>query len=419
MSFATRLHATQSQAFRMGHVISVLQMSGEELDEHLMQTARDNPLLVVRQRRRAAIRAGNTPDHAETGAADAPTSLYDHVLQELAGLIAHGGEMRRLVVALVEELEPTGWLARPVSEIAASLAMPEDLVERGLRLVQGRVTPAGLFARDLRDCLRLQLEDRGLWSPDMAAILTALDAMAHGGAEAVSRATGLGIEVVASHLARLRRLDPKPGTRFATDLTLMREPDVRVEPRGDGWVAILKSNFETQVSILPSATGDNSAGMRDALAQARMLKQALDLRHSALQQIMRHLLDVQGDYFRDGPCALRPLTQSAIAEKTGFHLSTVSRVMNGLLIEGPNGIVEARVLCARCAARSAEGAAPKPRVLSLLRQVLAAESPALPLSDQQLSDLLRSDGLAVSRRVVAKYRQELGFAPAAQRRLRA
>ena len=122
----------------------------------------------------------------------------------------------------------------------------------------------------------------------------------------------------------------------------MREADVRIEARGDGWVPIFRTSFETVVAVPPGASGDSSPEMRRALGEARALKQALDLRQGALKQIVQVMIEVQGAFFRDGPEALQPLTQAMIAAKTGFHLSTVSRVLNGLLIEGPNGIIPAR-----------------------------------------------------------------------------
>lgn len=419
MSFSTRMLAGQAQVFRMGHVINVLQMSGEELDEHLCQTARDNPLLVVRQRRRAVIYAGGAHDFLDGGFADRPTSLYDHVFRELAGLIAGGGPMELLMVALIEELEPTGWIGRPVPEIAASLGLGCDLLETAVNLVQRRVSPAGLFARDLADCLRLQLQDQNLWDEEAEAVLAHLDTLENGGPEALAKAAGLDVETVSAHLARLRRLDPKPGSQFAPDLNLMRDPDVRIEPHGDGWRPVFTSNFETQVAVVPRTKGDSTPELRQALGEARALKKALDLRQNALKQVVQILIDVQGDFFRAGPEALQPLTQTTIAERTGFHLSTVSRVLNGLLIEGPNGIVPAQMLCPRSSALNASGATSKPRVMARLRALLLAERSGCPLSDQRLSERLASEGLAVSRRVVAKYRQELGFASAAQRRLRA
>ena len=419
MSLSTRMRTGQAQVFRMGHVINVLQMSSEELDDLMCRTVRNNPLLTVRERQRAASRAGDAQELLETSCADTPTSLYDHVFRELAGLIAHGGPMERLIVALVEELEPSGWIGRPVSEIAAKLGLGCDLVETALKLVQRRVSPAGLFARDLTDCLRLQLEDRELWDEEAEAVLVHLGALETGGPEALAKAVGMDSETVLEHLARLRRLDPKPGSRFASDLTLMREPDVRIEPNGDGWRLIFKSIFETDVAVLPSTACDGSSELRQALREARALKQALDLRQSALKRIVKTMIEVQGDFFRDGPEALQPLTQATIAERTGFHLSTVSRVLNGLLIEGPNGLVPAQMLCPRCSARNAEGGAAKPKVMARLRTLLTADGPGCPLSDQRLSERLSAEGLVVSRRVIAKYRQELGFATAAQRRLRA
>lgn len=403
----------------MGHVVNVLQMSGAELDEHLLQTARDNPLLVVRQRRQAASRSAIAHDLLDRGFAETPNSLYDHVLRELAGLIAHGGPMERLILGLVEELEPSGWLGRPVPEIADSLGLRCDLVETGLALVQRRVSPAGLFAKDLKDCLRLQLEDQDLLTDNARVIVRHLDLLEKGGVEGLAQATGLDVGTVNAHLARLRRLDPKPGVRFSTDLTLMREADVRIEPRHDGWEPVFKPGFEAEVAMLPGAPGDSSSEMRKALAEARALKQALDLRQSALKQIVRFMVAFQEAFFREGPEALKPLTQAMIAEKTSFHLSTVSRVLNGLLIEGPNGVFEARALCARRSARTAQGSPSKPWVMARLRAVLLAEGANCPLSDQRLCDCLGAEGIVVSRRVVAKYRHELGFAPAAQRCLRA
>ncbi|WP_071797247.1 RNA polymerase subunit sigma-54 [Natronohydrobacter thiooxidans] len=416
MSLSTRLTLRQSQVFRLGQVTTVLQMSGEQLDEHLLQTARDNPFLVVRRRSGMAPRAGNAQDLPDTGMAAEPSGLYEHVLRELAGLIAHGGPMERLVMALIEALEPTGWLGCPVDEIARQLGLEPHLVENGLRLVQRRVSPAGLFARDLRDCLQLQLEDQGHLDEEMRCVLGNLGLLQRGGPGALASTTGLTPETVSRQLARLRRLDPKPGSRFSTDPTLMREPDVRVEKQGSGWVAVLRSSLETRISRHAGAAERISPEMRQALAQARAIKQAVDLRHNALQQIMQVVLAVQGDFFRDGAQALLPLSLSAIAEKTGFHLSTVSRVLNGLLVEGPSGIISARELCPHAAAQACADGPSKPRVMARLRKALAHENARSPMSDQRLSDLLRAEGLSVSRRVVARYRQELGFSGAAERR---
>lgn len=413
MPLGTHLRTKHGQVFRLGQVVSLLQMSSAELDEHLAEQAQDNPMLVLRQRRAAGMSA---TDVLEMTAVAQANSLYDHVFHELAGLIGQGGLMEKVVTALIAELEPSGWLGRGPDAIAESLGLSVRLVETALRVVQKRVDPAGLFARDLQDCLRLQLDDRDAMTEDMAAVVDHLPALEKGGPEVLARATGLSRDRVQECLTVLRRLDPKPGSAFVTDPTLTREPDVRITPSGDGWeIEFLSWHGDVEVIELPR--GGRADETSEALAQARALKHALDMRVSALKQVVGEIVERQGAYFRLGDRALAPMTLSGIARETGFHLSTVSRVLNGLLIEGPNGIVLARTLFTGTV--SAQATQSKPQVQARIRALLAEEDPKRPLSDRRLTAILQSEGIAVSRRVVSNYRQEIGIHSAAKRRLRA
>ncbi|WP_417524050.1 RNA polymerase sigma-54 factor [Marinovum sp.] len=407
------LRARQSQVFRLGQVVSLLQMSAAELDAHLAEAAGDNPMLLLRPRRHSGVSA---TDVLEMTAVAEAGSLYEHVFAALAGLIAEGGLMARVITALIEELEPSGWLGRSPVEIAGALGLRPELIEAALRLVQKRVEPAGLFARDLQECLRLQLEDRGQMGAEMALVLTHLPVLERGGAPALVAATGLAPDVVQTCLSEIRRLDPKPGSRFAGDPTLMREPDVRLTPAGEGWEIEFLSALQGGLDVerLPRGSGPES---REALAKARALIQALDIRRSALRQVVGEIVARQADFFHEGPAALVPMTMSEIAGTTGFHLSTVSRVLSGLLIEGPNGITAARSLFGGTA--SARASQSKPQVQARIRALLAEEDPRKPVSDRHLTALLQAEGIAISRRVVSNYRQEIGILPAARRRMRA
>lgn len=140
MPLGARLHAKHSQVFRLGHVLNLLQMSSTELDAHLAAEAHENPMLVLRQRRAAGM---NATDALEMTAVAQANSLYDHVFRELAGLIAQGGLMERLITALIAELEPSGWLGSTPEAIAESLGIGVTLVETALRVVQSRVDPQG------------------------------------------------------------------------------------------------------------------------------------------------------------------------------------------------------------------------------------------------------------------------------------
>lgn len=413
MSLGLHLRTRQSQVFRLGQVVSLLQMTAAELDAHLAEASQENPMLVLRPRPLAGFGA---TDVIEMTAVAEACSLYDHVFRELAGLIAQGGLMARVITALIAELEPTGWLGRGPEEIAETLGLGADLIVAALRVVQKRVEPAGLFARDLRECLRLQLEDRAAMSDAMTLVLAHLPKLESGGVGGLVAATGLEADEVQACLSGIRRLDPKPGSGFASDPTLMREPDVRVTPSVDGWDIEFLSSLQGNISIsgLPRGSGTEA---REALAKARALKQALEIRRSAQRQVVGEVVERQGAFFRTGPAALEPMTLSDIAAETGFHLSTVSRVVNGLLIEGPNGITAARALFGGTA--SATATQSKPQVQARIRALLTAEDPAKPLSDRRLTALLQADGIAISRRVVSNYRQEIGILAAAKRRLRA
>ncbi|WP_417205160.1 RNA polymerase subunit sigma-54 [Antarctobacter sp.] len=414
MSLGFQLRAKQGQVFRMGQVVSVLQMSSGELDEHLAEAAQDNPMFILRRRPMAG---SSVSDAAEMATVAEAGSLYEHVSRALAGLIGEGGLMERIITAFMEELEPSGWMGRAPEEIAETLEISPELVEAALRVVQKRVEPAGLFALNLEDCLRLQLEDKGPLSDDIRRVLAELSTLEVGGIDGLVRATGLGAERVRACLDQLRRLDPKPGSAFATDPTLAREPDVRITPRGDGWDIEYLSALHREIEIVPMPRHGQTADARAALARARALKQALDVRQSALRQVVAILVERQGAYFRAGASALKPMTMSEIAQETGFHLSTVSRVLSGLLIEGPNGITIGRSLFAGTA--SAQTLFSKPQVQARIRALLDKEDPAQPLSDRRMTALLQAEGITVSRRVVSNYRQEIGISPAAKRRLRA
>lgn len=414
MPLGLHLRHQQKQVFRLGHVVSLLQMSALELDEHLAEAAQENPMLILRPRPMAG---NSTTDILEMSAVADSNSLYHHAYCALAGLIAQGGMMERVITALIAELEPTGWLSRGPKEIAGSLELSEELVETALRVVQKRVEPVGLFARNLEECLRLQLEDRDAMTDAMESVLTHLAVLEHGGLSGLVAATGLVSDVVQDCLSVIRGLDPKPGSAFATDPTLMREPDIRVTPSGDGWDIEFLSSLHRDIEISGLPRDVKAPEARTALAKARDLKRALNIRRSALKQVVGEVVERQSGFFRTGPEALVPMTMSEIAEKTGLHLSTVSRVLNGLLIEGPGGITAARALFSGAA--SATATKSKTQVQARIRSVLATEDTKKPLSDRRLTAILQGEGIAVSRRVVSNYRQEIGILAASKRRLRA
>ncbi|SFD20217.1 RNA polymerase factor sigma-54 [Tropicimonas isoalkanivorans] len=416
MSLGLQVRNSQAQIFGLGQVVEILQMSVDDLENHLKGIAATNPFVTVDRHMWTSANMAAPAEVIEATAAQPCTGLYDHVLRELAGLLSRGGPVERLVLGLIDHLEPSGWLDRSVAEIAESLGVTEEVIEAALKLVQGRVTPAGLFARDLTDCLRLQLEDRDLLTEPMVRVLGHLNVLESGGVDAMSAATGLSKQDIGRYLSQIRRLDPKPGCQFCNDPALEREPDVTVRVSQTGVEIGFRSAAVPDIAIADVPRTQSGPETREALSRARSLKRMLDLRRSALEQVVGCLVERQKDFFLKGAEAQCVLSLSEIAEETGFHLSTVSRVLNGLLIEGPGGIVPARSLCSSSASAGSEHS--KPKVQARIKALVSAETHDRPVCDGRLVTLLIAEGIFVSRRVVAKYRQEIGIPAVSKRRQR-
>jgi len=415
MTLALEQLTRQAQVFVLHQSMSLLRLSSAEVTEFLVRTAEVNPHLLVRRPRRRFLVGFGAGDALEATVPERAGSLIGHVQAELSDLLSRGGLMERIVIRLVEDLEPSGRLGADWRAIAGELGIGEKLVEATLKLVQQRVSPSGLFARDLRECLYLQLQERGSLTEQMGVVLDHLGLLQDGGAERLAQRTGLDIGTVSACLAEIRTLDPKPGARFDADHALTREPDARVSRTGGTWKVRFSRDTEPSVEIAHAPQAGGSPGLSEALKQARGLKYALDMRRSATRRVIGALIARQTGYLEHGDAALHPLTQAELAAVTGFHTSTVSRVLNGYLIETPQGVIAARRLCPGAVSRLG-GAHSRGQVTARIRAMVAGEDPAAPLSDVCLASRLQEDGIAVSRRVVAKYRQESGIRRAALRR---
>lgn len=416
MSLAAGLSACQSQRLALGPAMSLLRLSSAELAAHLAEAAQENPCLVLRPPRRRAPPRGLTAAMLERREAPAG-GLHAHVAAELGPLLARGDPLSRVIGALVEELEPSGWMTAPPGGIAARLGIGEHLVLGALKLVQARVSPTGLFARDLAECLALQLEERGALDARMRALLAHLPSLEREGPAGLARRAGLGAAETAEGLALLRGLDPKPGARFDQDPAAMREPDAMVAraASGGGWRLRFNRDAEPAVEIAPPGSGGaGGAALAEALRDARRLRDALALRRSATRQVVGALVAAQTGYLARGIAGLRPLAMADLAARTGFHPSTVGRALHGYLIETPHGLVEARTLCPGAVSRA--GAHCPAQAMARIRAILGAEDPRAPLSDAALAARLQAEGMAISRRVAAKYRDGCGLPRAALRR---
>lgn len=378
-------------------------------------------------------------------------SLMAHVVAAIRAL-GLTRPAQRIALALVEALEPSGWLGRAPEAVARDLGLPPDEVAAVLERLQG-VDPPGLFARNLAECLALQARDLGRLDPEMQVILSHLDLLAEGQTARLARLCGCDEAGVLARFRLIRTMNPKPGTLFSGAApSLGREPDLLARPDAQGrWSLALNRSALPSLSLEPRPERDSTpeaAGQRSA---AKALCNMLRARNETLLRVGQEIALRQRAALVDGPGALVPMTMADLAEVLGLHVSTISRVVAGASMDSPFGVWWLRQMFsgARGPGRAARGGASQVRdagqgrgggqgreadtaapdegagaVVSaaalrhVMGRIVAAEPAGAPLSDAALADqLAEATGVRLARRTVAQYR-EAAKIPSAHRRKR-
>jgi RNA polymerase sigma-54 factor len=390
--------------------ISVLRADAQGLSRYLEEQAAENPRLVLvphavsdwTPRWRSALQlAGDQPEAA------APTaSLVSHVMA-LVSRLRLDPRQTVIAAALVEALEPSGWLGRPLAEIARMTGAELDEVAAVLARLQDAAEPTGLFARSLAECLQLQAREAGELDAIMVVVLDRLDLVASGAHDRLAREAGTDLAAVQSRIRKLRGYDPKPGAGFEPLSAPVREPDLLVERTDQGWSVVLNR------SSLPGLAVSDAPGK--GRAAARALIRMVESRNATLLAVGREILSRQEAALEAGPGALQPMRMAEVAEALGIHESTVSRVVAGTAIDTPRGTWWLRSLFSGALREGGPSAA---ALKDRLSRLIAEEDPKAPLGDDALAQALAAGGAAIARRTVAKYRAEIGVPPAHRRRPR-
>ncbi len=356
-------------------------------------------------------------------------SLQRHALAQISAELQDPVE-RVVAARLVEALEPSGYLAADVGDVAASLGIDRAHLETVLSRLR-QLEPPGLFSRSLAECLAAQLADRNRLDPAMQALLDNLDLLARRDVNGLLRRCGVDAEDLAGMIAEIRTLDPKPGLRFNHEPVRVVIPDVylrrvRHPELGETW------EVELNTDALPRVLADrryHSLLSRDARSKearefiaerwqtANWLVKALDQRANTILKVAREIALQQEGFFRHGVSALRPLVLRDVAVATGLHESTVSRVTSNKFIATPRGPFELKYFfTSSVSAAHGTQAVSAEAVRSRMRRLIETERPDATLSDDRLVELLRGEGIEIARRTVAKYREAMRIPSSVQRR---
>ena len=375
--------------------------------------------------------ADDTGDEIERERGAADESLADHLRGQVAGMRLSAEDAAALA-ALIDSLDDDGYLADPLEEICERLArdasaeLREELHERlrcALKWLQS-LDPVGVGARNLSECLTLQLRARPRSQAQAIAILICsqhLDLLARRDMKRLMAETGADEDLLRAAQALIVALEPKPGRRYTRTEATIVVPDVIVRKTSRGWKVALNPDVMPRLRIndlyaqaIRGARGGVNAGtpLGARLQEARWFVKNIQQRFDTIQRVSQAIVERQKNFFTHGAIAMKPLVLREIADELGLHESTISRVTTAKYMATPMGTYELKYFFGSSLSTEAGGNASSTAVRALLRQLVDAEDAARPLSDSQLSKMLEEQGIHVARRTVAKYREALRIAPA-------
>ncbi len=370
---------------------------------------------------------GQRRQDAMANMAARPESLQDYLHDQLSWFDLEP-PLRAMADRIIYNLDANGYLQGRLEDLLGPDAGQEeqDLARRALELVQ-RLDPPGVGARDLRECLLLQLVPGDTHYEQLHVLIADhLEDLEHNRLPVISRKTGLSIEAIQEALVELRKLNPKPGADYSDVVVPPVTPDIFVELDENGhYVARLEDTQTPSLFISPyyrkifqdaSTTAETREYIKRKVNSAQWLIDSIQQRRGTLTKVAQAIVDHQKDFLDKGPEAIEPLKMQQIADKVGIHVTTVSRAVDEKWIQTPRGIFPLRrFFCGGTTSAAGEEVA-WDAVRLKLQEIIDNEDKQHPLSDDQLVLQLAAAGLTVARRTVTKYRKSMGILSSRQRR---
>ncbi len=327
---------------------------------------------------------------------------------------------------IIESLDENGYMTQSVEEIANALNLSVDKVNIVLEAIQG-FEPAGVGARDLKECLLIQLRFMGEVSPQVNEIIqNHLEDIASNRISNIAKALNISVNEVQQISDTIKSLEPKPGRQFSNDSsTRYVVPDVTVEKVGDEYVVTLNENNSPKLNIssyykrmLMDAEKESNISkfLSDRLNSALWLIRSIEQRKQTIYNVVTAVVKYQVEFFEKGSKYLKTLTLKQIADEVGIHESTVSRSINGKYMQSPRGVFELKYFFTSGVSNSMGEGVASQSIKTFIREIVDSEDPKAPYSDQVIVEKLKDNGFDISRRTVAKYREEMKVPSSSKRK---
>ena len=359
----------------------------------------------------------------------APTTLQELLMEQLRHVDGLNERQLEIGEEIIGSIDGTGYLRSHLADIAIAANADLDTVKKMLAVIQ-QFEPAGIGAQDLRECLLLQLERQGRRdSIEYQAVAKHLEDLGRNQIPRVARALRISPTRLYEVLAEIRRLSPYPGnlssasldaaTFIVPEVTVSRNADGawQVEPNRDSQPRLRISPYYLQLLKEPDTGAETKAYIRQKITESKLLLRALDQRQSTIERITWSLLKHQREFFELGREHLHPLTLTQVAQELGLHETTIGRATANKYVRTPQGLFSYKQFFTSGGVVTEEGEkVSNLTVKQKIDELIRAEDPRKPYTDQKLAELLKGQGFNVARRTVAKYREELNIQPTHLRR---
>lgn len=412
--------------------LSILKMSSLELNEFIEHEFLDNPLIEWPNRDRwdgyakaAGSRQASSNSEWWLNRNEPERLTLEEVLIEQLRYLLISDNLKAVCAYLIGNLDERGYLEIPLTAVSEMTGCCEKQVNEALGIVQS-LEPAGVGARDLKECLLLQTARYGVHHPLISIIIEShLTEIADGKLPHVAKQLSIPIADIQCAVDQIRGLHPAPGSLYGAEKPKFVVPDIIVETAKEGFILLIEEQTAPSLKwdrfYLKMLEANASKSAYDFLKTkwdaARWLEKCIQQRKITLQRVAESVFSAQIPFLASGPNELLPLTMKTVAEQLGIHESTVSRAVNGKYVQTPWGLYELKYFFSGGVVQEDGKAASARLIKEKIRRWIDQEDKTRPLSDQAITNLIKKEGINVSRRTVAKYREEIGI-PATPRRKR-
>ncbi|MGI5970756.1 MAG: RNA polymerase factor sigma-54 [Oscillospiraceae bacterium] len=430
--------------------IEILQMGNDELLEYIESLAQENPVIELEhgfeyefslfKRKLNWFEAADIQNlsyyisDTEEQAGDSPRAGIndDEDLRDFVRTQLHMLKLDKEVLAaaeyVVESLDGRGYFNEDETELAKAAGINSEVLSEAVSAVQ-TLEPAGVGARSLQECLLLQLKRRNIADHVVESIISGyLNELGRGCYNHIAEKLGIKIRDVSKALELIRSLNPYPGSGYsAGEAPAFINPDVIIKKNGDKLEAAVNETYLPEIRISgfyrelfqDSTEKELREYLGGKIKQAKWVIKSIQQREATVLGCARCILEIQEDFFRLGPAHLKPMSLEDVADRMNVHVSTVSRALRNKYVQCAGGVFPMSYFFSRALSGIMRGAVPSPeQARQMLKSIIDKENKAKPLSDREISGIIEREGVCLSRRTVAKYREELGIPSTMGRKLR-